>query len=195
MEPRSRSGRLTATLARTERAPKDYELFANGPHLATDAYEVGNPLLGTERSASADLGLLWKRGPDRAEARAYSTRFANYVALLATGRARAIDDADLPELAYSAVRARFNGVEASGVKRLATAPATLDLEWRADLVRATNLDTGEPLPRIAPARIGATLAWAREGWGARVGFDSHAKQDRVPAGQAATAGYTCGTPR
>ncbi|MET0311545.1 MAG: TonB-dependent receptor plug domain-containing protein, partial [Burkholderiaceae bacterium] len=33
---------LTSNLAYTQRAPKDYELFADGPHLATAAYEVGD---------------------------------------------------------------------------------------------------------------------------------------------------------
>ena len=49
--------------------------------------------------------------------------------------------------------------------------AALDLELRGDAVRATNATTGEPLPRIAPVRAGATLAWSQGPWGARVGFD------------------------
>jgi len=57
-------------------------------------------------------------------------------------------------------------------------------------VRADNRDTGQPLPRIAPARVGATLAWAQGPWGVRVGFDRAARQDRVPAGEFATPGYT-----
>ena len=34
---------LSANLAYSERAPKDYELYANGAHVATHAYEVGDP--------------------------------------------------------------------------------------------------------------------------------------------------------
>ena len=56
-------------------------------------------------------------------------------------------------------------------------------------MRATNRDTGEPLPRIAPARAGATLAWTQDAWGARVGADAYAAQRRVPAGDLPTAGY------
>ena len=39
-------------------------------------------------------------------------------------------------------------------------------------------------------RAGATLAWGLKPWAARVGFDHAARQDRVPAGDRATPGYT-----
>jgi iron complex outermembrane recepter protein len=81
----------------------------------------------------------------------------------------------------------LKGLEAIGSVQLTKG---LNLELRADVVRASNLNTGEPLPRIAPWRAGATLAWAQGPWTARLGFDHHAAQNRVPAGQLATAGYT-----
>jgi iron complex outermembrane receptor protein len=67
---------------------------------------------------------------------------------------------------------------------------TLDLALKADAVRANNLTTGEPLPRIAPVRMGASLVHATGPWTARLGFDWHASQDRVPKGSLATASYT-----
>jgi iron complex outermembrane receptor protein len=73
------------------------------------------------------------------------------------------------------------------------AAGTLDLLLKADLVRANNLDTGLALPRIAPLRLRATLAWAErsgaQGWGARLGVDHYAMQNRVPVGDRVTAGY------
>ncbi|MEO5672518.1 MAG: TonB-dependent receptor [Ramlibacter sp.] len=180
---------LTANLARSERAPKDYELFADGPHIATAAYEVGNAALGRERSLNADLGVEWRRGPESFRLNAFTTRFSNYIALAATGAARD----GLPEYAYRGVRARFSGLEVSGTKRLIEGTQTLDLELRGDLVRATNADTGEPLPRIAPARVGASLAWKGGDWGAKIGFDHAAGQSRVPAGEFETAAYTLWT--
>ncbi|MBI2771832.1 MAG: TonB-dependent receptor [Burkholderiales bacterium] len=179
---------LTGNLAATQRAPKDYELFADGPHVATGAWELGNPLLQKEKSTNLDLGLQWKSGPHNAKASVFSNRFDNYVSLEATGNTRGPDA--LPEFAYRQVRARFSGAEAGGTVRLLDAGQTLDVELRGDLVRADNLDTGQPLPRIAPVRAGATLAWARGAWGARLGFDRAAAQTRVPAGDRATGGYT-----
>lgn len=177
---------LTAGLAGTQRAPRDYELFADGPHVATGAYEVGNAALDVERSTNADVGLQWKQGAHSFKVNAFRTRFANYIGLQSTGN---MTDG-LPEYAYAPVRARFTGLEAQGTVRLWSQAQTLDLQWRGDAVRAINLDTGEPLSRIAPTRVGATLVWAQGPWGAQIGFDHAAAQNRVPAGELATAAYT-----
>nr|WP_074923225.1 MULTISPECIES: TonB-dependent receptor [Delftia] len=105
----------------------------------------------------------------------------------------------LDDMRYAGVRARFVGAEASGNTRLlgpaglarTTDGSSLDFQWRADVVRATNRDTSEPLPRIAPARIGATLVWGRGPLGARWGFDHAFAQRRIPStGQRATDAYT-----
>ncbi len=180
--------------------------------MATGAYEVGDPAAALERSTNVELGVRWKGATDRFSVTAFQSRFRNYLALLSTGLTR---DADgngagvgvndcgdgtsvesgcaaeiLPEFAYRGVQARFRGLEAEGsVRVLASAGHTLDLELRGDLVRADNRTTGEPLPRIAPRRLGATLAWARGAWGARLGVDHWARQDRVPAGEQPVAGY------
>ena len=177
---------LTGNLARTERAPRDYELFADGPHVATAAYEVGNAALTLERASQADVGVQWKQGAHRVSLNAFASRFANYIALESTGNTTD----GRPEFAYRAVRARFAGVEASGNLRLLDAGQTLDLELRADSVRATNQATGQPLSRIAPLRTGATLVWAQGPWGAKLGLDRVARQGRVPVGELATPGYT-----
>jgi iron complex outermembrane recepter protein len=212
----SNSFKLTGNLAHSQRAPKDYELFANGPHLATGAYEVGDAQLGKERSTQLDAGVQWQSGANRAAVTVFTSRFSNFISLESTGVSRdsegngaATGVADcgdgtsqesgcaagmLPEFAYRAVRARFTGLEANGSFRLlAPAPgntSALDLEWRAEFVRASNQTTGQPLPRIAPTRIGATLVWAQGPWGARLGFDTSSKQSRVPVGERATDGYT-----
>jgi iron complex outermembrane receptor protein len=181
---------LTSNLAHSERAPRDYELFADGPHVATGAYEVGNANLGKERSTNLDLGLQWKNGPHKAALSVFASRFSNYISLESTGNERDLDGELLPEYAYRAVRARFHGLEASGTARLLDGASTLDLEMRGDLVRATNADTGQPLPRVAPVRVGATLVGAQGPWSARLGFDHATAQDRVPAGDLPTGGYT-----
>lgn len=199
---------LTSNLAYTERAPKDYELFANGPHVATAAWEVGNASLGLEKSVGLDVGAQWKSGANFAKVNAYVTRFSNYIGLNASGNQRDGEggfvtdptQADtLAEYVYSGVRARFTGIEANGNLRLLGTDgfarnadgSTLDLQWRGDLVRATNTDTNEPLPRISPVRVGATLAYGNGPWTARFGFDRYSKQDRIPdIGARETDGYT-----
>jgi iron complex outermembrane receptor protein len=137
-------------------------------------------------------------------------RFKNHIGLLATGNTfgqeqgnlnpadlngDGVDDADpdnaiLPEFAYTGVRARFVGLEASGNIRLLEGASTLDLALRGDLVRAKNLNNGQPLPRIAPVRLGASLLWASGPWGSSIGFDHAMAQNRVDVGQRATSAYT-----
>jgi iron complex outermembrane receptor protein len=178
--------RLTGNAAMTQRAPKDHELYANGPHLATYAWEVGSSQLGLEKSKSLDVGLEWKSGPNRMGITAFASDFDNFIALLATGQVQG----GLPVQTYQGVKASFRGLEASGRQRLWQNDATLDLDWRADSVRASNDSAGEPLPRIAPLRLGATLAYAQGPWSAKLGADWHAAQNRVPTGSVATTANT-----
>lgn len=177
---------LTGNLAMTQRAPKDYELFANGPHLATHAWEVGNSALGLEKSTSMDAGLQWRSGAQRMAVTAFVNRFQNFIGLMGTTQTLS----DLPVQTYQGVRARLQGLEAHGRMRLFKDVSTLDLDWRADAVRAHNDNTGEPLPRIAPLRLGATLVYAQGPWNAKLGVDAYAAQNRVPLGSVATAAYT-----
>jgi iron complex outermembrane receptor protein len=177
---------LTGNAAFTQRAPKDYELFANGPHLATNAWEIGHKDLGLEKSKSFDAGMQWRSGPDSLKVTAFASQFANYIGLMNTPD---VEDG-LPVQVYQGVKAQFRGLEASGRQRLWQGASTLDLDWRADTVRATHSSTGEPLPRIVPMRVGATLVHAQGPWSAKLGADWHAAQNRVPEGSVATGSYT-----
>ena len=176
---------LTSNVSLNERAPRHYELYANGEHVATSAYEIGDPNLDKERSANVDIGTAWKRGAHKAKVQLFQHRFSNYISLEATDLA-----ATPPEYTYTQVQARVTGVEASGNVRLVDTLHKLDLGLRADSVRAENTSTGQSLPRIAPHRVGATLQWRRAAWNARLGVDRVATQDRVPEAQRATDGYT-----
>ncbi len=183
---------LTSNFASSQRAPKDYELFADGPHIATAAYEVGDPNLRKEKSTSLDVGARWKSGAHFAQVNVFNSRFKNYTFLGITGNSRGAD-AELnpvdaagdgvadgsgedifPEYAYSQVKARFTGFELAGNWRLMDAASKLDLQWRVDSTRATNATAGQALPRISPLRVGAALAWAQGAWGAKLGFDRNA---------------------
>ncbi len=180
--------KLTSNLAYTERAPKDYELFANGPHLATATYEEGNSAIKKEKSGNLDVGAAWKSGANRFSVNGYMSRFQNYIGLSNTGRTDA--DSGKPIYQFQQVRARFVGLESSGNVRLLEGASTLDLALRGDMVRATNLDSGQALPRIAPWRVGSTLLWGNGPWGANLGFDHSGAQHRVPVTDRATSAYT-----
>ncbi len=190
----SPSWSLTGNAAMTQRAPKDYELFAKGEHVATNAVENGDDTLRLEKSNSVDLGLDWKSGPNRLSVTAFASRFINFIGLMDTGVVEDVDNdpatPSLPVQLYQGVKAQFRGLEASGRQRLWQSTSTLDLDWRFDTVRATNSSTGEPLPRISPMRFGATLVHGQGPWSAKLGADWHAAQKRVPEGSVATGSYT-----
>ena len=91
---------------------------------------------------------------------------------------------------YRSVRARFQGLEALGSKRIKDGSSAWVLGARADLVRATNLDTREPLPRISPFRLGLTLDRQTGPWLTGLGMDHALAQDAVPTGDRATPSST-----
>ncbi len=177
---------LAANLSHTERAPSYAELFAKGPHLATGQYEVGDATLAKEQADGADVQLRWRSGAHSASIGGYTTRFRNYVGLFNSGAT--VDG--LPEAKFRAVQAGFQGFETEGKFRVVEGTGSLDLKLRGDYVRATNRDTGAPLPRISPLRLGAGLDYQIGNFGARLDVTRAARQDRVAASELPTGGHT-----
>jgi iron complex outermembrane receptor protein len=186
---------ITSNLSANQRAPKDYELFAHGPHVATAAYEVGNANLGLEKATQLDVGGEWQQGAHKFGVTAFSSHFANYISQQPTGgyvlaNGNLGTSTDLPVYNFEGVRARFYGIESTAKVRMVggqdallspnAAHGTMDLELRADVVHAQDLTHNSPLPRIAPMRVGGDAVWSRNAWGARLGFMRAAAQNRVP---------------
>ena len=99
----------------------------------------------------------------------------------------AIPDADSsPIYEFRAVRARLQGLEVDGRWRLAE---RLEITAGLDVVRGMNLDTHEPLPRLAPLRIRIGVEGSQGAW--RFGFVARhsAAQNRVPTTDTATLAH------
>ena len=189
--------KLTGHLARTQRAPKDYELRANGVHVASSAVEVGTPTLATEKAWQADIGLGWAQGAHTAQLNYFQNRFDNYIGLIANGE-EFVDGADTYDVyQFTAARAEFKGIEAVGDWRVIGQNGWLPSEgdpvwrmkWRADAVRATYLDSGLAVPRIPAARLGTTLLREYGPWRTSLGAEYNAKPRRGE-NQAASSAYT-----
>ncbi|OYT86852.1 MAG: membrane receptor protein [Burkholderiales bacterium PBB6] len=175
---------LTAAVGSTQRAPAYYELFANGQHVATAAYERGDTTLGLERSTHAEVGAQFAAGPDDSfRVNFWHMQFANYLALSASGAE--IDGS--PEYVFKGVPARLHGLEVEARHRLLSGAWQLDGTAGIDLTRGTERDTGEALPRIAPMRVQLGLALRHSGWQFDLGFKHLARQGRVPSTDVATA--------
>jgi len=186
---------LATNVSHTERAPSYNELYANGAHPATGQYEVGDPNLNVEKSNGLDAQLRWKAGASSAKLGAFYTHFKNYIALYNTGNMRdedgLIDPAgELPESKIQAVPANFSGLEFESKHHVYEGTGDLDLRLKADTVRASNSDTGEPLPRIAPYRLGVGFDYRLGAFGAKFDVTYAGKQDRVAANELPTDSYT-----
>ena len=168
------------------RAPSIDELFANGPHAGTQAFEVGDPDLGSERSLGFEASVKREAGPVRLTATAYLSQFSNFIYQAPTG---ASED-DLPVYSYRQGRADYYGFELEADVRLGTA---LGVAWTfegvADATRATIEGFG-PAPQIPPLRL---LGALRAAWGpfdARLEAERVFAQRRVAALETETSGYT-----
>lgn len=176
---------LTSNLSHNERAPSYFELYANGAHIATGQFEVGNSNFGKERSNGIDAQVRWKDAKNSFSLGAYYTRFSSFIGLFDTGVIEPISG--LPEAQFRAVPAVFNGLEGEGKFNIAD---NLDLTLRGDYVQAKEKRTGDYLPRIAPLRLGAGLQYQLSSFSARLDVLHAFKQNRTANNELETDGYT-----
>lgn len=193
---------IALNAAFTQRAPTYQELFANGPHVATAAFEVGDSGLRSERSFSIDLSLRKKTGRVTGAVSAFYNRFSDFIGQFSTGE---VED-ELPVFSFRATNAVFVGGEAeitwhllepaaaeSGDGKTAAVPVIerpmLDLEFKADYVHATDRATHDPLPRIPPFRASAALTWQHGRYRASVEGQYSARQNRASEFELPTDSY------
>lgn len=198
-----------ATLARTERAPTAIELFADGPHLATANYELGDPSLTQETATSFEASARYQHGPVRFELNLYGIDFANYIALVERGdvwwsdedtdtSGFAADEANAPAGADTVIPV-FNFVQRDGTFVGGEISAAAELfevggfaftaDGSLDLVRADFVGGGHP-PRIPPRSLTLGMEAANDQWTARVEAVDTAKQTRLAPFETAADGYT-----
>jgi iron complex outermembrane receptor protein len=180
------SWRLGLNASRTVRAPSAEELFANGPHAGTQAFEVGDPDFKTERSWGVEAVLRGRGEGYSLEASAFYNWFTNFIYESQTGE---VEDG-LPIYQFGQAKARYYGFELQGSATLAKLGAmTLAADGLADYVHAEIVDAG-PAPRIPPLRLlgGLQLNGAR--FDVRGEVEWNAKQDRVTSFETETGSFT-----
>jgi iron complex outermembrane receptor protein len=191
----------TINLTRTERAPNFQELYADGPHVATDVYEVGNRDLGKEQGFGLELELAKVRGAVSGSFSVYYNRFSSFIALQRNGFGPNIGGGgpdyssggadELARYDFVSVPADFFGSEVKvNVQFIDTPVSKFGLEWYGDFVRASNSDTSEALPRISPGRIGVALHGLESGWTWRLDATYHLAQNDTAPDETRTAGFT-----
>ena len=150
--------RFGTTIFRTERAPTTEELFSNGPHLATNAFERGNALLGKEISQGAEIAYRHRGDNHFLTANLFYTKYDDYIYQRFSGE---IEDG-LDVFEFAADDATFKGFEIQASSDIGTyGNVDFSLDGLAEFVRAKT-DSGN-LPRIPPLSflVGGEAQWDR----------------------------------
>jgi iron complex outermembrane receptor protein len=183
---RDRPIKVATSATFTERAPTPEELFANGPHLATSAFEIGNPNLDTETSLAFDVSFRKTQGRVTGELNVFHNQFSDFVYEQQTGD---IEDG-LDVFQFLQGDATFYGAEFhADVELLHTDPHHLNLEFNYDMVRG-DLDDGGNLPRITPDRAGLELIYKNPTYWGSIEVAHTAEQDRIADFETVTEDFT-----
>ncbi len=176
---------LGLSIARAQRAPREEELFAEGPHIANQTFEVGNEAVEQETAYSVEGAAHMERGRFSGDLHLYAVRYEGFIDFRPTGEVRD----DLPVFQYVQTDAEFTGAEAEASYRLWEEGRR---EWRLegvfDIVRA-DTDLGAP-PRIPPYSATARLVYEDAALEGRLEVRTVGEQDRVAAFELPTDGYT-----
>lgn len=141
--------KIGANYIRGARAPAPEELLSNGGHVATQAYEIGDPGFGAETSDGVEVYLRYTAEHVTLSLTGYRTKFTNFITALPTDEERG----GLPVFRYAQVPARFQGFELSGrFEALRWKGGALSLDGAADYTHARLIGSG-PVPRIPPLRL------------------------------------------
>ncbi len=178
--------RLGLNSSYTERAPAGEELFANGPHAGTQAFEIGNPGFAKEKSKGLEATLHGSGDGYSLSASLYYSWFNGFIYETPTG---VIQDG-LPVFQSRQANAHHYGAEIEASVRVATIGAVkLNVDGVGDFTRAT-IRGGGPLPRIPALRLLGGLEAQSDRITGRVEVEWVDGQDRIAAFETPTRGYT-----
>ena len=179
----------------TERAPGETELFAFGPHLATEQFEVGNPNFDKESGLNLEGTARWTGDQGSIGINLFVTEYSDFL-FLAPGEVLIegvlVDEEDeLPVFLYTQDDASFVGGEIYANYRLEDGPLGADWDFGGslDFVEA-DLDAGGNVPFIPPVTFNADASAEWGAWELGAALTVAADQDDPGAGQLQTDGYT-----
>jgi iron complex outermembrane receptor protein len=175
------------SVARNARAPSEVELFAEGAHVATGAFEVGDIDLDSEVATSIEATLHFASGPFEFDLHAYHANYDGFIDLRPTGLEDV--DSELPIFEYVQTDATFRGFEAEVEYRLwESGQRSLTLTGAADWVRAST-DLG-PAARIPPWSVTGGIEWASRLFDVGLEVRHVGEQDRTTEFELPTDSYT-----
>lgn len=181
--------KLGVSVARAVRAPSAEELFSNGPHVATQSFEVGDPNLKREASWGAEGSIKFKSDAVNFGLSVYSNWFDDFIYSAATGA----EEDELPVFQYFQRDAKVYGFEAEASARLAQIGGfNIVGDLTADMTRAKIKGAGldRNVPRIPPLRVLGGIEAQGARVDARVEVEWTDDQPRVAQFETPTDGFT-----
>ncbi|OJW64713.1 MAG: TonB-dependent receptor [Sphingomonadales bacterium 63-6] len=161
--------------SRAERAPSVQELFADGPHVATQQYEVGNVDLTKEGAWGLEGYVRGNVGGATLSFSVYQNWFDGFIFLSEAGT----EEDGLPVYEFLQQDAKHFGLEGEiSAPLYQTDGFKLLADLRGDYVRATLAD-GSPVPRIPPLSLKGALEAQVGAFDARAEVEWYDKQDRL----------------
>jgi len=179
---------LSGMLDLSSRAPTAEELYSNGPHLATNAFEIGDPNLNEEDVAALTLSAGYANERIELDSSIYTMQFENYIYEIGTGE----EMDELPVFRWQQGDATFTGANLKGLVHLAAVGGgDLDVNFLFDVVRG-RLDNGTAnrnLPRIPAGRSSIGFSWKNDSWETSIDYLRVNNQRRVAGFELPTDSY------
>lgn len=172
---------VALSLSRSQRLPSAQELYADGVHLATNTYEIGNTDLGKETSHNIDLTLRKYEGDTTFSVSAFHNRVKNYI------YANTLDQyEDFRLIEYTQHDAEFTGIEGEVRHRF---NKVFSASAFGDYVRGKLTGGDGNLPRIPAARVGLRADAMWQQWSGGVEYSRVLRQRDIASYESSTAGY------
>lgn len=182
---------LALSLAHNERAPSEVELFADGVHIATAAYETGDTTLDNEKVTTLEGTVHYDSERFSGDVHVYVSKYDGFIDERNTGAEYyfAEEDEYFPIYRFTQTDADFKGFELEGSYALwQSGDRKFALEGAADYVDA-DTDLG-PAARIPPYSVTGRLAWTSTPFDASVEVRHVGTQDEVTENELPTDDYT-----
>lgn len=191
---------LGLNISRSQRAPAAEELFANGPHIATNTFEIGQAGLDIEIANSLDLSLAREKGFLQWNLSLFVNYIEDFIFLQGLDRNNdgivdGVDESGTAPGEFTLVQFQqdnvvFYGLEvATNFNLYSGNYGQLNFNLFGDYVRAER-SNGDNLPRISPAKIGSGLSYKYSDFSAGLDLTNILAQNDNGSLETDTDGYS-----
>lgn len=178
---------VTLAITESQRGPQAQELYINGIHEATRAYEIGDPNLNIESSYNLETRWSFRQDWVTSQLNLFHNWYNGYIYNQYTGEERS----GLPVTQVSQGNAIFKGFEANLMfPILENRFGLVDLSLFSDYTRGTLINSGNGnVPRMPPLRYGLQLDHTLNKWSSYLRVTRGQAQNYAGQNETVTSGW------